>query len=153
MDLLGSLALGISWNPPSPRRFPVCLWILQRHADLNDPWFFHYGFVQASKLVRLLSHGDYDAADLPSKKQLSCILNFICIFPSGILLEFFILELQSYSLYQIPVFKFYLLCCKTVFCGIHCFLIINFFYSDLVSHFANSCTNPDYCLLLSQQLS
>ena len=33
--------------------------------------FFHYGFVQASKLVRLLSHGDYDAADLQGKTKRS----------------------------------------------------------------------------------
>lgn len=79
VDLQGSLALGISRNPPSPRRCPVCLWILQRHADLHDPWFFHYGFVQASKLVRILSHGDYDPADLQGKTKRSESLTFFVL--------------------------------------------------------------------------
>ena len=81
VTLLWTFKVPWRWRLSSPRHCSVRLWILQCHADLNDPWFFHYGFVQASKLVRLLSHGDYDAADLQGKTKRSEYLTFFVLSP------------------------------------------------------------------------
>lgn len=64
VDLQTALALGLSRHSVSSRCCPVCLWLLQRDADINSSGTLHYDSVQTEKLVRLLSHGNHDPADL-----------------------------------------------------------------------------------------
>ena len=47
--------------------FHLGLRLLQRDAHLHSAGSGHYGSVQAPQLVRLLPHGDHDAADLPGQ--------------------------------------------------------------------------------------
>ena len=49
----------------------VRLWILQRYADVHGPWTHHHGPLQAPQLVRVLSDGHADAADLQGQKRKS----------------------------------------------------------------------------------
>ena len=42
----------------------VCLWLLQRDADLYAAWLGSNGAVQAENVVHLLPNGDDDADDL-----------------------------------------------------------------------------------------
>lgn len=46
----------------------VCLWLLQRNADLYAVWLICNGAVQAENLVYLLPDGYYDADDLQNEK-------------------------------------------------------------------------------------
>ena len=50
-----------------PRRGAVRLRLLQRNADLHRAGADYHGTVQASKLVRILSNGNHDPADLQSE--------------------------------------------------------------------------------------
>lgn len=45
----------------------VCLWLLQRDADLYAAWLSGNGAVQAENLVYLLPDGYYDADDLQNE--------------------------------------------------------------------------------------
>ena len=64
LDLPAALALGLPRRPVPPRRGPVCLRLLRRHAHLHRAGADHYGAVQAPQLVRLLPHGHHDPAHL-----------------------------------------------------------------------------------------
>lgn len=67
VDLQAALALGLPWNSVPSGGSAVCLRLLQRDAHLHSAGSGHYGSVQAPQLVRLLPHGDHDAADLPGQ--------------------------------------------------------------------------------------
>ena len=66
-DLPAALALGLPRHPVPPRRGPVRLRLLQRHAHLYRPGADHHGALQTPQLVRLLPHGHHDPAHLQSK--------------------------------------------------------------------------------------
>lgn len=71
VDLQGPLAVGVSWDLVPSRCGTVRLWILQRYADIHGPWPYHHGPLQAPQLVRVLSDGHADAADLQGQKRKS----------------------------------------------------------------------------------
>ena len=64
VDLPAALALGLPRHSVPPRRGPVCLRLLQRHAHLYRSGADHHGAVQAPQLVCLLPHGHHDPAHL-----------------------------------------------------------------------------------------
>ena len=45
VDMETALELGLSWDCTPTRSRSVCLWILQRDADLYDPGADHHGSV------------------------------------------------------------------------------------------------------------
>lgn len=45
----------------------VCLWLLQRNADIYAAWLSGYGAVQAENLVYILPDGYDDADDLQNE--------------------------------------------------------------------------------------
>ena len=67
VTVLPALAARLSRHRPSPVDRPVCLWLLQRHADLHHFRFGHHGPVPPPLLVRLLPHGYYDPDDMQGK--------------------------------------------------------------------------------------
>ena len=71
VDFQTALAVGLSRDTVPSRRGAVCLWVLQRDADLHRPWPDHHGAVQTPQLVCLLSHGDHDPADLQGPERQS----------------------------------------------------------------------------------
>ena len=69
MDVQAAVALGLSRNAAASGRRTVRFRLLQRNADLHRAGSDHHGSVQAPQLVRLLSDGHHDPADLQSKKR------------------------------------------------------------------------------------
>jgi len=64
VDLQAALAVGLPRHAVPPRRGPVCLRLLQRHAHFHRTGPCDDGPFQAPQLVRLLPHGHHDPADL-----------------------------------------------------------------------------------------
>ena len=68
LDIQATVALGISRNAVFTGSGTVCLRILQRDAYLNSPGVCYDDFIQTPLLVRVLPHGNNDAADLQGEK-------------------------------------------------------------------------------------
>ena len=64
MDIQTSMALGISWHVVFRGDSTVCIWFLQRNADLYDSWLSYNAVVQTPLLVCVLPDGDNDAVDM-----------------------------------------------------------------------------------------
>ena len=64
LDVQASLGMGLYRRQRSRVGCAVCLWLLQRDADLYAAWLGGDGAVQAENLVHLLPNGDDDADDL-----------------------------------------------------------------------------------------
>ena len=64
MDVQASLGVGLYRRQLSRVDCTVCLWLLQRDADVYAAWLGGDGAVQAENLVYLLPDGDDDADDL-----------------------------------------------------------------------------------------
>ena len=68
VDVQAPVALGLSRHPVFRRRHAVCLWLLQCDAHIHRAGIPYHGLIQAPLLVRVLSYGYDDTADLPGKK-------------------------------------------------------------------------------------
>ena len=66
VDVSAALALGVSWYAVFRWCCTVCLWILQRYAYLHSTGVCYNAVIQTPFLVRILSDGNDDAADLQS---------------------------------------------------------------------------------------
>lgn len=67
LDVPAALALGLLWNPLFPRRGPIRLWLLQRHAHLYGAGAGHNGAFQTPLMVCVLPYGHHDPAYLPGE--------------------------------------------------------------------------------------
>lgn len=67
LDVPAALALGLLWNPLFPRRCPIRLWLLQRHAHLYGAGAGHNGAFQTPLMVCVLPYGHHDPAYLPGE--------------------------------------------------------------------------------------
>ena len=70
VDVQAPVALGLSRHPVFRRRRTVCLWLLQCDAHIHRAGIPYHGLIQTPLLVRVLSYGHDDTADLPGKEVL-----------------------------------------------------------------------------------